>query len=234
MIDTIVKIDLVGSKAVSAANQLRNPGIRKQLLEKLLDISENKFPQSAEKYPGGSFYKTEGDAVYFILSKPTVALRAAIEFMQSWFNITIPDLGHCPDCRIMIDRADIQTVQTPAGDDFVSPGFENIAVAEKGLQGSRIYVSQQVVDNCDKTLARYVSYSTVQPRLAEHLVIYYVEFLDPRTTDNSSLLHALFVTHPKSQAARERVMELFLLEYLLEKQVLTDFNDFNNWARSKS
>ncbi len=44
MIATIVKIDLVGSKAVSAANRLKNPSIRKQLLEKLLEISNSKFP----------------------------------------------------------------------------------------------------------------------------------------------------------------------------------------------
>lgn len=108
---------------------------RKQLLEKLLEISRGKFPQSDKKYPSGSYYKAEGDAVYFILEKPTVALRAAIEFMQAWFNAKVADLDRCPDCRIIIDRGDIQSVDTPAGADFVSPAFENIAVAEKGLQG---------------------------------------------------------------------------------------------------
>jgi hypothetical protein len=234
MIATIVKIDLVGSKSVSAANQLKNPNIRRQLLEKLLEISKSNFPYSEEKYPEGSYYKAEGDAVYIILDKPTVALRASIEFMQSWFNAKVPDLERCPDCRIMIDRGDIQTVKTPGGDDFVSAAFENIAVAEKGLQGGRIYLSQEVMENCDKTLARFVSYSGVQPRPAEKIPIYYVEFLDPRTTDDSSLLHALFITHPKSQEARDRVLELFILEYLLEKEALTDFNEFNNWARSRA
>ena len=108
MIATIVKIDLVGSKTVSAANQLKNPAIRKQLLEKLIEISKSKFPQSDQKYPAGSYYKAEGDAVYFILDKPTVALRAAIEFMQGWFNVRLPDLDRCPDCRIIIDRGDIR------------------------------------------------------------------------------------------------------------------------------
>lgn len=166
MIATIVKIDLVGSKSVSAAHQLKNPAIRKQLLEKLIEISKSRFPQSDQKFPAGSFYKAEGDAAYFILDKPTVALRATIEFMQSWFNVRLPDLEKCPDCRIMIDRGDIQTVDTPAGDDFVSAAFENIAVAEKGLQGGGIYASSDVVENCDRTLARFTSYSSVQPRHA--------------------------------------------------------------------
>ncbi|HLJ87635.1 MAG TPA: hypothetical protein VKZ53_12495 [Candidatus Angelobacter sp.] len=87
MVETIVKIDLVGSKSISGANQLKNPSIRKQLLERLLEISINTFPYSDEKYPKGSYYQAKGDAVYFILSKPTVALRSAIEFMQSWFNV---------------------------------------------------------------------------------------------------------------------------------------------------
>ncbi|HEY2466761.1 MAG TPA: hypothetical protein VGI45_02815 [Terracidiphilus sp.] len=234
MIATIVKIDLVGSKTVSAANQLKNPAIRKQLLEKLIEISRSKFPQSDQKYPAGSYYKAEGDAVYFILDKPTVALRAAIEFMQGWFNVRLPDLDRCPDCRIIIDRGDIQTVATPAGDDFVSAAFENIAVAEKGLQGGSIYASLDVVANCDKTLARFVSYSSVQPRSNEKIEIYRVEFLDPRTTDDSSLLHALFIAHPKSQAARDRILELFILQYLLEKNSLDDFKDFNRWAANRS
>jgi hypothetical protein len=233
MIATIVKIDLVGSKSVSAANQLSNPSIRKQLLEKLLEISKSNFPYSDDKYPDGSYYKAEGDAVYFILEKPTVALRAAIEFMQSWFNTKIPNLERCPDCRIMIDRGDIQTVETPGGDDFVSPAFENIAVAEKGLQGGRIYVSETVMGNCDRTLARFAFYSTVQPRPTEKIVIYSVEFLDPRTTDDSSLLHALFIAHPASQVARDRILELFVLQYLLEKNAPMDFKEFGNWARAK-
>ncbi len=167
MIATIVKIDLVGSKSVAAANQIRNPMIRKQLLDRLLEVSKSKFPQSDKKYPSGSYYRAEGDAVYFILDKPTVALRAAVEFMQSWFNVRLPDLDRCPDCRIMIDRGDIQTVETPAGDDFVSAAFENIAVAEKGLQGGRVFASRDVVENCDKTLARFVFYSSFQHRQSE-------------------------------------------------------------------
>ncbi|MGO9863745.1 MAG: hypothetical protein ACLPLR_09065 [Terriglobales bacterium] len=234
MIATIVKIDLVGSKSVAAANQIRNPMIRKQLLDRLLEVSKSKFPQSDKKYPSGSYYRAEGDAVYFILDKPTVALRAAVEFMQSWFNVRLPDLDRCPDCRIMIDRGDIQTVETPAGDDFVSAAFENIAVAEKGLQGGRVFASRDVVENCDKTLARFVFYSSIQPRQSEKIEIYLVEFLDPRTTVDSSLLHALFITHPKTQTARDRILELFILEYLLEKKSLVDFSDFNRWAGAKS
>jgi hypothetical protein len=234
MIASIIKIDLVGSKSVASASQLKNPAIRKQLLEKLLDVANSKFPQSDQKFPKGTYYKAEGDALYFIVERTTVALRAAIEFMQSWFNVCLPDQSQCPDCRVMIDRGDIQSVNTPAGEDFVSAAFENIAVAEKGLRGGSIYVSHDVMESCDKTLARFVSYSSVQPRPTERIKIYRVEFLDPRTTDDSSLLHALFIAHPKAQAARDRILELFVLEYLLEKQSLSDFDEFNHWAANKS
>lgn len=63
--------------------------------------------------------------------------------------------------------------------------------------------------------------------------IYRVEFLDPRTIDDSSLLHALFIAQPKSQAARDRIIELFVLEFLLENKILTDPHQFNVWAAKK-
>ncbi len=233
MIATVVKIDLVASKSVAAAQQGKNPGIRTQLLEQLLKTTRSAFPQSSESYPTGSYYRAEGDAVYFILTKPTVALRASIEFMQSWFNVTVTDLERCPDCRIMIDRGEIQAVETPGGKDFVGTPFENIAVGEKKLQGGRIYLTQDVISHCDKTMTRFVHYATIAT-LTEKVPVYYAEFLDPRTTNESALLHALFISHPKSQDARDRVLELFILEYLLEKTVLTDFTDFNKWARHKS
>jgi len=44
----------------------------------------------------------------------------------------------------------------------------------------------------------------------------------------------LFIAHPKSQAARDRILELFILEYVLEKKALGDFNDFNQWAKDRS
>jgi hypothetical protein len=44
----------------------------------------------------------------------------------------------------------------------------------------------------------------------------------------------LFIAHPKSQAARDSILELFILEYVLEKKALGDFNDFNQWAKDRS
>ena len=82
------------------------------------------------------------------------------------------------------------------------------------------------MESCDRTLARFTSYSSIRPRPGEKVAVYRVEFLDPRTTDDSSLLHALFIASPKSQAARDRVLELFVLEYLLQKGESDGFQRF--------
>jgi hypothetical protein len=63
---TVVKIDLVGSKRFVGAREATNPNIRAVLLKKLLTISQAVFPQGETPLPHGSFYKSEGDAVYFI------------------------------------------------------------------------------------------------------------------------------------------------------------------------
>ena len=109
---TVVKIDLVGSKRFVGAREATNPNIRAVLLKKLLTISQAVFPQGETPLPHGSFYKSEGDAVYFILDKPSVALRASIEFMREWFSATLPSDERCPDCRVILDRGNIEDIET--------------------------------------------------------------------------------------------------------------------------
>ena len=84
-LQTIVKIDFCKSKLFSKEMESDYPNIRTLGIKKLLNISTERFPYGDTKYPEGSFYKEEGDAVYFIIEKPTVAIRSSIEFMKEWY-----------------------------------------------------------------------------------------------------------------------------------------------------
>ena len=64
---SVIKIDLCKSKIFTAIREKAIPDIRQQVLKKLLEISKDIFPDGEEPYPKGSFYKADGDAVYFLL-----------------------------------------------------------------------------------------------------------------------------------------------------------------------
>jgi hypothetical protein len=116
MIHTIVKIDLCKSKKFAREREGAEPEIREITLEKLLKVSQNSFPFADVEFPNGSFYKTEGDAVIYIFEKPTVAVRASIEFMQKWYYEALPDF---PECKIFIDRSSIEEVKAPKKGEFI-------------------------------------------------------------------------------------------------------------------
>src|SRR5271157_3208344 len=185
MQQTIVKIDLVGSKAFAAAREKTDPSVRTDALKVLLNISQSCFPQSTTSYPNGSFYKADGDAAYYLLEKPSVALRGAIEFMRRWFQEAVPQL---PDCRVFLDRSAIETVDVADKTELTGRGFENISVLEKGRQEGRIYVSDVIVDNVDATMVRFSFIEAIRPCAGDTLKLYAVEFDDPRTIEDSSLV----------------------------------------------
>ncbi len=224
MTNCVVKIDLVASKAFATQHEDNNPTVRAQVLKKLLDVSKNRFPASDQVFPSGSFYKAEGDAVIFVIRHASVALRACIEFMQEWYGFVKQNL---PECRIIIDRGTLDEVTVPGGSDFTGRVFENINVMEKEVDSGQIYLTQEVINNCDSTMANFVLYRRWKDR---KLTLYKADFLDPRTVEDSRLVHALFVAHPQAEQARERVFELFLSEYLLEKNKLKKYSDLKKWA----
>lgn len=230
MQQTVVKIDLCGSKAFASAHEAKDPSIRTDALRRLLDISQTCFPNSNTPYPDGSFYKADGDAVYYLLEKPSVALRGAIEFMQLWFREAVPTL---PDCRVFMDRSAIETVPVAGRVELTGRAFEHIAVVEKGRQEGRVYITDTVLDAVDATMARFTHLETVAPRPGGTLKLYFVDFDDPRTVQDSSLVHALFVAHSKGADARNRVFELFLIEYLLDRDTMPSLGDFMGWATGK-
>ena len=157
MQQTVVKLDLCGSKSFAAEREWKDPSVRADCLKRLLDVSQRCFPQATEQYPAGSFYKADGDAVYYLLEKPSVALRGAIEFMQLWYHET-PDL---PDCRAFLDRSGIDEIGVAGRSELTGRAFENIAVVEKGRQEGRIYTSDDVMSVVDATMVRFTFLDTV-------------------------------------------------------------------------
>ena len=226
----VVKIDLCGSKEFARSREQSNPAIRSAALNALLEISKRMFPNSGDAFPGGSFLKADGDAVTYVLEKSSVALRASVEFMQTWFHEGMPQF---PECRVFIDRGYVEIVQVPGKTELTGRPFENISTFEKEVEEGKVYLTRDVVDNCDQTMAKFVFHSQHTPRQGETLRVFWVDFLDPRTVSDSSMIHALFVAHPKSSEARERLYELFLAEYLVEKNQISDVSEVTSWGRLK-
>jgi hypothetical protein len=229
-ISTVVKIDLVSSKRFLASQEQIQPEIRTDLLRTLLQISIARFPGGDQPYPDGTFYKADGDAVYFIIRKTSVALRASIEFMQDWYHY----ITTLPECRVMLDVCTVATVDAPGKHELVGTAFENISAFEKGLEPGKIFLTKEAVNACDHTMAKFVYYRDVNIPDLRTISLHYAEFLDPRTVADSELIHALFIAHPSAVEARDRLFELFTIEYLLQYKELTDLNDIYAWAQAKT
>jgi hypothetical protein len=201
------------------------------LAEKLKGIAMERFPYSEKKYPQGSFYKAEGDAVYFILEKPTVSIRSAVEFMTDWYQRGIKQ--SFPESKIIIHRGRIDIISVPGGVDVVGKVFEDISVMEKTLDEGKIYVTEDVVRNSDITISKFVDYGQRQVAPGGYIRIYYVAFSDPRTFENDALAHLLFVARKESAEIRIKIFAFFLMEYLMEKGQLRDLAEFEKWSKSK-
>lgn len=228
---TVVKIDLCKSKLFNQAREAATPDIRKIALRKLLDISTARFPRSDEKYPNGSFYKADGDAVFFILDKPTVAIRSAIEFMKQWYHDGLKQ--EFPESRVLIHRGEIDSTTAPGGTEIVGKVFEDIAVIEKTLDDGKIFVSEDVKKNSDITITKFVHFGTRKDAQNRSLSIFYLAFSDPRTFQDDAWAHTLFIAHKESAEIRKRIFRFFLVEYLLENKQLSVLAEFEAWAKSK-
>ena len=76
--------------------------------------------------------------------------------------------------------------------------FESISVFEKGVDDGRIYLSQAVLDSCDQTMAKFVYYRAYNLPSAPSFKVYYIDFNDPRTVEDTSLIHALFIANKEA------------------------------------
>src|SRR4030042_2216277 len=232
-VKVVVKIDLCKSRLFSHEREAENPEIRKVLAETLREISQEGFPYSDKRFPDGSFYKAEGDAVYYILEKPTVAIRSAIEFMKEWYYRGIKKA--LPESKIIIHRGKIDSMLVPGGTDFVGKVFEDISVIEMTLDEGKIYVTDDVRKNSDLTISKFVNYGRRRISKSERIEIYCVAFCDPRTFENDSLAHLLFVAYKGSTETRKKILRFFLIEYLMENERISkkDLNDFISWSTKK-
>src|SRR6266571_490893 len=120
----VAKIDLVGSKVFAQAREKQEPDVRTRALNKLLDVAKGSFPQADSSFPAGTFYKADGDAVTYILESPSVALRSAIEFMQTWYQEGLPTF---PECRVFLDYGALDTLVVPGKVELTGKPFENIS-----------------------------------------------------------------------------------------------------------
>jgi len=189
-------------------------------------VSNSVFPDSSKPFPEGTQYRPPGatDHLYYVLSKPTAALRATIEFMQKWHETAA--LGY-PDCVALIDGGQVDSKVS-------GPPIRRLNAIKDRRDAGKIYITKATADLCDQTVAKFAHRGFVSEPRQSKFVLYEAIFDDPRTVEDSALVHALFVAAPEAKEARERVFELFLVEHLLEHNHSSTLEDFYTWARKKN
>ena len=192
-----------------------------EVRKSIKDVAASAFPDGSFEFPKGSFLQSRETSIYFVVRKPSVALRAAIEFMQGWHSFTSKNF---PDSRTLIGQGTVH--------DNHNWSLVDIDEASCSLLPSGgIYASEDVVDAVDPTMATFsLAAQTGDPASR----LFRVEFEDPRTVRDSSLIHAFFVAHPSAQSVRARLVELFLVEYMLEKGTLAATSEFQAWVKQRS
>ncbi|MFZ5866426.1 MAG: hypothetical protein ACOYXY_11150 [Thermodesulfobacteriota bacterium] len=227
----VVKIDLCGSKEYVDKHKDADPQIRVKLLNQLQEYARGVFPEADKPYPDGSMHSAQGDAIFLILERPTVALRCAIEFMKGWHG-KVPSL---PDCRTIIDYGDVKESSETTRLELVGEPFENIDTIEKHFRAGQIGVTDSVIDNSDNTVVQYVSPRTFDVTSTRQITAYLVNYEDPRLMQYSSLAHALFIADASGTHIRNRAFEALLIEALVEAsedEITTPA--FLEWLRSRN
>lgn len=231
MQQTIVKLDLCGSKNFYDKKIASNPNIRDDTLHKLIEVVKDLYPASDEQFPKGSLYASQGDCVYLILEKPTVALRATVDFMKAWSTI----VSELPDCRAVIDYGDVKETYVNKRLELISEAFENINAIEKYFRAGEIAVTAQVFKRVDSTLVQFVKARDVEVTNKRQIQVAVANHENPRLMTDSSLVHALFVASPAGDSVREKAFEALLVEALMERQPSEmALNEFNNWLESRN
>lgn len=146
----VIKIDLCNSIKFFREREDIEPDIRVRVLTALQTTSRYCFPLN-------SYYRSEGDAVYFIVDKSTVAIRSSIELMKSWFyNGVKNDL---PECRILIHRG---ALRKAPDNELTGEVFDDISIIEKKLEEGKIFVTDDVRKAADATITKYVNYKNIK------------------------------------------------------------------------
>jgi hypothetical protein len=198
------------------------------VFKKLSELSRAVMPSAETSYPKGSYFEYPPDYALLLLDRPSVALRGAIELMQTWHNVHLSGL---PDVRILMDTGEVLWTTSPPA--IAGDPIDLLTRLSHDFPAGHIYMTEAAVDACDSTMATFSLDRTA--KLAPHnsVNVYQAIYADPRTTGDSALAHALFVAHPATAEARSRIIELFLLEFLAEQKQLSDVDDFLSWLRAK-
>jgi len=218
----VIKIDLCNSKVFFRERQEDEPDIRVRVLTFLQTTSKYCFPEN-------SYYRSEGDAVYFIVDKSTVAIRSSIEFMKSWFYNGVKN--NLPECRILIHRG---TIRKAPENELTGEVFEDISVIESNLEEGKIFLSEEVRRTSDATITKYVYYKNIKFKdLKESIRVHYLAFDDPRTFEDDSLAHLLFIVPREAQEVRNNIFKFFIIEYLMEHHKLIQIDNIGRWLKNK-
>ncbi len=227
----VIKIDLCGSKKYYEKNKYSEPNITQITLDKLLSVVKEIFPYSNLDFPKGSLYARQGDCVYIILDKATIALRSSIEFMKKWFSI-LPSL---PDCRAIIDYGEISIDDSRPRIELISECFENISVIEKSYGAGEIGVTEALKNNSDNTLVQFIKKKKIDITEGRFVNVFQANYEDPRLFQDSSLIHSLFVASSDTSNAREMAIEALILECLIERiNKPISLIDLNYWLKYKN
>ena len=199
------------------------------LFGKLSDACKAVMPNADMPYPEGSYAENRPDSALVLLDRPSVALRGAIELMQTWHNLHLSGL---PDMRILVDIGDV-TSTAEVSSPIIGTPLDILKYLSLDLPAGHIYMTESAVDACDNTMATFTLNRTITLRTNGSVNVYQAIFADPRSSGDSALVHALFVAHPAAAEARARIIELFLLEFLAEQKQMTSVNAFLSWLREK-
>ncbi|NUM42632.1 MAG: hypothetical protein HUU45_13485 [Leptospiraceae bacterium] len=208
----VVRIDLCGSKSYFDRYGENNETSRVSLLQELIKTVKEIYPHADKSFPEGSLYNSQGDSVSIILDKPTVAVRATIEFMKIWSS----KLNTLPDCRTVIDYGEIQTVGVGIRSDLVGTVFENLSAIEKLYSDGQIGVTESVISQSDRTIVQYTNERAVSISNERKIKIWLANYENPRVIEDSSLVHALFIADPSGDEVRIRTFEALIIECIVE------------------
>jgi hypothetical protein len=208
MIRTVIKIDLCGSKEHAAKRG--DTGAQTLInLNTLIEIVREIFPDCQKSFPKGSYYRAEGDAVTMIFLDTNAALRAAVEFAKQWWS-RVPSV---PDCRIIVATGEL--LKANQRDEITGTPFQNISVAEKSATVGQIFVDDESRGRSDPALFRFVTRREFEITSRRATGFALLSYEDPRLTEDSAIVHAVFVAEARSGEARAKSYEVLALEYLM-------------------
>ncbi|GEM_PF-6213552 len=227
----VVRIDLCGSKSFFDRYGANDETSRVSLLQELIKTVKEMYPYADQSFPEGSLHDTQGDSVSIILDKPTVAVRATIEFMKAWSS----KLNALPDCRTVIDYGEIQTVKVGNHINLVGTVFENLNAIEKHYSDGQIGVTESVMKQSDRTIVQYISGKSISISKERKINTWLANYENPRIIEDSSLVHALFIADPSGDEVRLRTFEALMIECIVENNSSeVTLESFNSYLRDKN